>query len=255
MIQSGLASITFRDLSVKQIITLVCRAGLDGIEWGGEVHVPHGDLDTARIVGELTRKAGLVVTSYGSYYRAWESEHAGLSFESVLETALALQTRTIRVWAGAKGTADSDAQYRANVVADLQRIARLAEAQEIHIALEHHKNTLTDETLTAMQLIEEADVGNLRLYWQPPLGADAEQCEESLGTFLPYLANLHVFHWALEDGERIRLPLAKGIAPWRRYVNIVNATGRDHFALIEFVRGDTPEQFLSDAETLKAILE
>jgi hypothetical protein len=44
MIQTGLVSITFRQLSPPAIIDLVRQAGLEGIEWGGDVHVPHGDL-------------------------------------------------------------------------------------------------------------------------------------------------------------------------------------------------------------------
>ena len=44
IIKSGLVSITFRELNPLEIIRLVSKAGLDGIEWGGDVHVPHGDI-------------------------------------------------------------------------------------------------------------------------------------------------------------------------------------------------------------------
>jgi 3-dehydroshikimate dehydratase len=46
----GLVSISFRPLSVEELIRLVTDVGLEGIEWGGDKHVPHGDLDTARRV-------------------------------------------------------------------------------------------------------------------------------------------------------------------------------------------------------------
>src|SRR5690242_18609852 len=100
MVYSGLVSVTFRQLPPQQIVELAAQGGLAAIEWGGDVHVPHGELQTARRVLERTRQAGLQVAAYGSYYRVGVSPAQGLAFESVLETALALQAPTIRVWAG-----------------------------------------------------------------------------------------------------------------------------------------------------------
>ena len=90
IIKGGIVSVTFRQLSPERIISLVSEGGLSAVEWGGDVHVPHGDLATARDVGRWTRNAGLEVASFGSYYKAGESEEAGLPFTSVLETASAL---------------------------------------------------------------------------------------------------------------------------------------------------------------------
>ena len=44
---TGLLSVTFRHLPFERIIELAAEAGLDGIEWGGDVHVPPGDLKQA----------------------------------------------------------------------------------------------------------------------------------------------------------------------------------------------------------------
>jgi sugar phosphate isomerase/epimerase len=41
MIHTALASVTFRHLTFEEIIELVRKAGLDGIEWGGDIHVPY----------------------------------------------------------------------------------------------------------------------------------------------------------------------------------------------------------------------
>ena len=102
----GLVSITFRGLTPQQIINGAVDAGVEGIEWGGDVHVPHGELATAREVAERTRDAGLAVSSYGSYYRFNESD---VQFSHVLATAVALGAPVIRVWAGRQGSADADA--------------------------------------------------------------------------------------------------------------------------------------------------
>ena len=74
MIQGGLVSASFRALAPGEIVDLVAQAGLAGIEWGGDVHVPHGDVACAREVYRRTVDAGLTVCSYGSYYRAGTGE-------------------------------------------------------------------------------------------------------------------------------------------------------------------------------------
>ena len=67
MIKSGLVSITFRQLNPQQIVDIAAGAGLSGIEWGGDVHVPHGDLECSRKTGQITQDAGLEVVAYGYY--------------------------------------------------------------------------------------------------------------------------------------------------------------------------------------------
>ena len=51
----GLVSITFRALAPREIVDLAARARLAGIEWGGDIHVPHGDLQRAGEAGRMTR--------------------------------------------------------------------------------------------------------------------------------------------------------------------------------------------------------
>ena len=43
MLTAGLVSVTFRKLSVGEILAGVKKAELGSIEWGGDVHVPQGD--------------------------------------------------------------------------------------------------------------------------------------------------------------------------------------------------------------------
>jgi hypothetical protein len=83
---TGLASVTFRSLSTGRIIGLAKNANLDGIEWGGDIHVPPGDIALAVKIRVETLKAGLKVLSYGSYYKTL----TGGVFTPVLETAVAL---------------------------------------------------------------------------------------------------------------------------------------------------------------------
>ena len=99
---TGLTSITFRQLTVEQIVELVQQSGLDGIEWGGDVHVKPGEEALAREVGDRTRQAGLQVLSYGSYLHVDGPEHIAEDFKPVLQSALALSAPVIRVWPGGR---------------------------------------------------------------------------------------------------------------------------------------------------------
>src|ERR1700761_6585245 len=106
MLTPGLVSITFRKLSPEEVIALCVEAEVRCIEWGGDVHVPPGDVARAREVGHLTREAGLEVAAYGSYYRLGPNEPG--SFEAVMASAAALGAPTIRGWAGRKGARETE---------------------------------------------------------------------------------------------------------------------------------------------------
>lgn len=249
MIYSGLVSITFRQLKPQDIVNLVRQAGLEGIEWAGEVHVPHGNLQAAREVYKMTTDAGLRVASYGSYYHAGHKED--FSFEDVLQTAIELHAPTIRVWAGKKASAEADAKYRDNVIRESRKIADMAAAAGKTVSYEFHGGTLTDSNSSALRFLKEVKHDKVKSYWQPATGCEVDYALEGLDNILPWLSNVHVFHW-LPPYER--LPLAEGKEPWSHYLKLIASTGRDHFSMLEFVKKDDPEMFLRDAETLRGWL-
>jgi 3-dehydroshikimate dehydratase len=252
MFQSGLVSITFRKLQPAEIVRLVSEAGLEGIEWGGDVHVPHGDMKAAREVRRLTEDAGLTVAAYGSYYRVGHSEDDGLKFEHVLETAVELSAPLVRVWAGNKGSTDVDIDFRKRVVSESRRIADIAATAGVIVAYEFHGGTLTDTTASARSLLEEVTHPNLKTLWQPNGSPDVDERLGGLLHILPWLTNLHVFQWEpAASGENDKRPLAEGEKAWSEYLALAATTGRKHWALLEFVRDDAPEAFLRDAHTLK----
>jgi sugar phosphate isomerase/epimerase len=249
MIHSGLVSVTFRKLTPAEIVAAVKQAGLRGIEWGGDVHVPHGDLGTARHVRELTEQAGLEVAAYGSYYRVGQSESDGLPFERVLETALELGAPTIRVWPGTAASDATDDETRWKIVHELRRIADLAARAGLTVALEYHAGTLTDTDDSASQLLVEVDHGNLYTLWQPHNGIDPAINLAGLEQVKTRVSNLHVFHWGATN--RDRRPLAEGEAVWTKYLAAITAQAGERYALLEFVAGDSLEAFQSDAAVLR----
>lgn len=253
MAKLGICSITFRNLSSEELIDEVKNAGLDAIEWGSDVHVPPNNKDHARHVADLTRKAGLEVSSYGSYYRVGiENEY---SFEEILETAVILGAKDIRVWAGRKGSADASEDYFESVVKDSQRIADIAKASGIRIGYEYHGKTLTDTVASTLKLLEAVDHENIKLYWQPSVGLDTETRLDNIKAVGKYITNVHVFKWK----EIERLPLKDGSNEWIQYIEAINkyseGYNNERYYLLEFVKDDSLAQFKDDAKELKKIMK
>jgi len=240
MFRTGLVSVTFRQLPPEEIISLAVRAGLEGIEWGGDVHVPCGDPAAAARVGEATRRAGLTVFSYGSYYRAGQNPE---DFSCVVETARALGAPHVRIWAGEKGSAEAEDGERARVTEDCRRAGLLAKKAGLAVSAEFHGGTLTDTPDSALRLIREAGIST---YWQPNQFRDRAYNLHTLEAVLPYVTGVHVFTWR----GREWLPLAQGEEDWMAYLALLREDGAEHPLMMEFVPGHEPSAFLRDAKAL-----
>ena len=251
----GLLSVTFRQLTADQIIDLCAQNGLLALEWGGDIHVPHGDLAEAKRVGDATRAAGLTVAAYGSYYRC-DAQADQPDFADVLASAQALGAPLIRVWAGTTGSDKTSLADRCRVVADLKRIGQIADDAGIQITIEYHANTLTDDPDSALPLIQAVDHPNVKLYWHTSNGKPAEYSAAVLERVKPYLSHLHVFHWNFGDEGIERRPLADAFETWQRYLKIADPPADETRALmLEFVRDDSPEQLADDARTLIRLID
>jgi sugar phosphate isomerase/epimerase len=246
MMKPGLASVTFRNLPPVAIVELCRQNRLSSIEWGGDVHVPYGEERTAGAVGELTRSAGLSIAAYGSYFRLGCPE--GPDFSSVLATAAALGAPVIRVWAGTRGSAEASSALRRGVIDDALRCADLAAARNVSIAYEFHDGTLTDSTDSALELLGATEHPFIKTLWQPPHGLSLQECLASLHALTPRLQHVHVFHWWPDPS--CRLPLENGRDRWEAYIAELRLQGKDIPLLLEFVRGDDPDNLQEDAKTL-----
>lgn len=251
MIYPGLVSVTFRSLSPQRLVAMAAGAKLEAIEWGGDIHVPPGDLAAARSARRLCDDTGLAISAYGSYYRAGDPQ-AG-SFEPVLATAMELRAPSIRVWPGNTASAQADAGAFAAIADDIARICDLAAGNDVTIDLEYHSGTLTDSAAASMKLLRAVARSNLRIYWQPRHGDSAERGVSDLQLLLPYLGNLHIFHWWPD--HHTRLPLADGADRWAEYLKAAMADNHPRFASLEFLREESEVQLQADAQTLRGLIQ
>ena len=256
MIRTGLCSVTLRALAADEVIRIAAAAGLEGIEWGADVHVPPGDLAIAESVRAATTAAGLRVASYGSYYRAGDDDEA--DFGAVLASARALGAPRIRIWAGATASADATPAARAAVAAGAGDAVERAAAAGVQVAFEFHRGTLTDGVDSALALLEAVDPAAASpqpltaTYWQPPEGMPDDQALAGLRRLLGRVAAVHVFSWWPRN-ERRRLAERAGL--WRAAFELLAREAAPVDALLEFVPDDDPELVAAEARKLSEILE
>ncbi|WP_435747514.1 sugar phosphate isomerase/epimerase family protein [Microbacterium sp. PMB16] len=247
-IRPGLCSVTFRALAPEQIVALAADAGLESIEWGGDVHVPPGDTARAAQVATATTDAGLAVASYGSYFRAQVDE----SLTPILDSAEALGADRIRIWAGSVGSAEAAPSDWAAVVDRLRAAAVEAAARGIGLALEFHSGTLADTAPTTLRLLGEVGHPALSTYWQPTVAAADDVAVDEYRAIADHTSAVHVFSWW---PAKERLPLVARSDLWRRFFPVAAAADRPpRDALLEFVPGDDPALLAAEAAALRDFL-
>ncbi len=243
--RTGLVSISFRKYSVEELIEASLAAGITAIEWGSDVHVPAGDVETAKKTAELCEKANITLPQYGSYYYlTYDPE----SFAGVLECARALGTPLIRVWGGKTPSDQLTVEKYDELVADARRICDMA--KDRIICLECHKNSVTDEYHTALQFLKDVDRENLKMFWQPHQFRNLSYNLDALQALLPYIHSVHVFSW---DREKM-YPLAWGQDAWLQYLDILKKAGIENY-MLEFMHDHRLESLNETANTLTKWLE
>lgn len=253
MILPGLVSITFRELSPLEIVNLCVEAGLKGIEWGGDVHCPHGDIVRAEEARRLSEEAGIAIPAYGSYYRLADDE-GGVSFGDALASTLALGAQFVRLWAGKRASSEANLEDWISAAEDLRRVADAAGEEGVGVSLEYHQHSLTDSIESTDRLLEMAAHPNVHVNWQPTNFQPFEYSHRALDAVLPRLSNLHVFCWDYVGRDKVRRPLAEGREDWERYFEKARELPGDRYALLEFVKDDRPEQLIEDAVALREFL-
>jgi len=248
MLKSGLVSISFRELSTNQIIEIVKKANLNAIEWGGDIHIPPGDLIKAKNVYKKCQNNGILTPSYGSYYKLGTYKNYIPYFKDVLNVAMLLKSSTIRVWAGTKGFQEYSENELNTIIEEGKIICDLANKHNISLSLEFHSNTLTDTANSTLQLLNLINKPNLFSYWQPPVNRVVNDNINDIIMLSKKISNIHVFNWE----DRNRKALEEGRDAWAQYFSYFD--DKDRYCMLEFIKDDSIEQFYQDAKTLKELI-
>lgn len=242
---TGLVSVTFRDKSPEEIVLETKSAGLDAIEWGGDVHVPHGNARIASRVKKLCDDNNIGIPEYGSYYVLGQSERD--LYKKALDSCIALGCDTVRVWAlMGKGNDEVPSSLYGKCVEDAKYICD--ENKDITVCMECHPQSLTDEYHCAMRFIKDVDRKNLKMFWQPNQFKPFEYNIDAARALKPYVKSIHTFSWKREE----RFPLGILENEWREYIAIL---GKDKNYMLEFMHDGKTETLKDTAGTLKKWLQ
>jgi sugar phosphate isomerase/epimerase len=247
-LRAGLCSISLRALSAEQVIECATAAGLAGVEWGGDIHVPAGSTARAEEVARKSADAGLESPSYGSYVRAGKTSAADVGL--VLDTAQALGAPNVRIWCELGVTPGASDADRSRVVAGVSEFVHRAAERGLTTSLEYHVDTLTHTAESAVRVLDDVDHPALFTYWQPDWTLAEDERLAEFARVLPRVSHIHAFSWrSYED----RLPLRDGASMWQAVLGSAVTPGSwsdSRYVFLEHVVGDEPAQVVRDAATL-----
>lgn len=249
--KTGLVSVTFRKLTIKEIIQLAKDNSLKSIEWGSTPHIDAGEVKLARKVRSLMHGAGLTCESYGSYYGILyrKGVHKPYPFKKLCKTAVALGAKTIRIWPGFPGMHPYSEEDIRKAVAHTREICNIAKKYGLTLSMECHFWTLTENYKNSLDFIKRVGCDNLKIYWQPNPYESKEYNLEAAKALLPYVTNVHVCHWI----EQNKKPLREGLEDWKEYFEVLK-TDDDRVFMLEFMHDGNPESLPETAKTLHEIM-
>ncbi|MBR3768290.1 MAG: TIM barrel protein [Clostridia bacterium] len=186
--QIGFTTTTFRQIKdVKKIVTLAKEAGVDCIEWGGDIHVK--DVKTAVFVKELCDKEDIAVCSYGSYYRVGSGNTE--EWKRICEIASTLGAKAVRVWLGKKDSEKTDKRTYEEIVKDAKEMCRIAKEFSLTVCPECHDNTYNNNTDAFLKIEKDIGMENFRTYFQSRYKKKEYDLDRIKRT-LPFIEGVHI---------------------------------------------------------------
>lgn len=240
----GVASVTFRNKSMSEVVEIAKKAGVSYIEWGSDVHVQTAE--DAQKARELCDKNGITICSYGSYYRVGSRERE--NWEQLCKNAEIMGASSVRVWLGSKDSEKTEEDEYKNLLEDLTHICNTAEKYNLLVCPECHDNTFNNNTSAIIRLKKDLNKDNFRTYFQSRylrFDYDMDRIEKTFR----FIENVHVSYRDLireqRFGKKDRLYIDKIL----KKLSEMNFSG---VVMVEFTKGAKEKNFIKDVEKLKS---
>lgn len=246
MFKTGVVSVSFRALSVDEVIRYTKEAGLSAIEWGSDVHAPYNDKERLAYIAKAQAEAGLSCPSYGTYFKL--GEHDTELLHEYADAARTLGTTVLRLWCGNKNYSDLTSEEREFMISECKKAAKIAEEEGVTLCMECHRNSFTNTLDGALDLMRSVNSPAFRMYWQPSTTAPVECNVEYAKNISPFVTTIHVFYY--KDGKKAYLK--DGAEDWRKYLAEFDGS---QYLLLEFVPGGSPDTLAGEAAVLNALAD
>ncbi len=186
--QFGFTTTSFRQIrSLEKIVEIAVDTGIDCIEWGGDIHIK--DTGSAAEAKRLCDKAGIKITSYGSYYRVGSKD--ACQWEKICRIASTMGAESVRVWLGKADSEKTDEATYRNLVEDAKAMCEVAAGYGLIVCPECHDNTYNNNTDAFLKIREDIGCDNFRTYFQSRYRKkkyDLDRIERTL----PYIETVHI---------------------------------------------------------------
>lgn len=246
MVNLGLVSISFRNLTPEVIIEEVKKAGLSYIEWGSDVHAPYNDILKLQKIAKLQAEAGLFCSSYGTYFRLGENNTDELQL--YINAAKILGTNILRLWCGNKSFNKYSEAEEAFLFSECKKAAAIAKKNNVTLCMECHNGTYTEAKEGAIRLMKFIDSPAFRMYWQPNQFVTTEENKKYARLIECFTKCIHVFNWDKEN----RYPLSEAIDLWCEYLSYFP---ENKTLLLEFMPDDSISSLKIEADSLKRLVK
>ena len=241
----GLASVTFRNKSIEEIVCLCKKVGIGFVEWGADVHVKSAA--DARLAKKLCDEAGIAIPSYGSYYRVGSRNDA--EWLALCENASIMGAKSIRIWLGEKNSEDTSEEEYENLLADLRSICEKAESYGLLVCPECHDNTFNNNTDAILRFISDLQKDNFRTYFQSRYFRMAYDLDRIDRTY-DYIRDFHVSYRDLKREQLFRKKDKNYLDKLLRKFKDKNFDG---IVMVEFVSYNSEKRLYKDTEKIKSI--
>lgn len=241
----GLCSVSFRQNTPLEIIAGAKNAGLNCIEWGSDIHAPCNNIEALKNITVLQKKYDIFCSSYGTYFYIMRDKTEDII--NYINAAKILGTNILRLWCGEKGSSQFTESEKLQLFAECKKLAEIAQNEGVILCMECHAGTFTDTAESSIELIENVNSPNFKMYWQPYIKLSDSENEETAKILSPYTENIHVFYWVDKKPQN----LSKGIDVWKKY--LANFSGKRSL-LLEFMPDGKIESLKTETQTLKSIV-
>lgn len=239
------------DRPLREIIPLLREGGYDGVEiWYPHVGTLKGD-ELAAVRDQL-RDAGLAVPMLSSYYNFTTSDETCAESlahgREVLEKAVYLGARAIRIFTGKTASADATPQQWYRCVAALQKLADAAAPHGIRLACETHAWNLMDTLDSTLELMHRVSRTNVGVILQPStFKEDYLRATMALASFA-----VHVHATNSKDGKGSGL--AEGVMDYRMIIQKLHMAGFRGFVSVEWMGASPEEKVRTEGPYLKGLI-
>lgn len=239
----GVASVTFRNKSISQVIEIAKKAEVEFIEWGADVHVK--TIDDAKFAKKLCDENNIRISSYGSYYRVGCLDED--KWDEICRIASEMNASSVRIWLGNKDSEFYTENEYEELLEEMKILCRKAQEYNLLVCPECHDNTFNNNTKAILRMKNDLNCDNFKTYFQSRylrFDYDIDRIEKTFD----FIENLHVSYRDLKKEQRFKKRDKKYLDKLIEKFISMNFKG---IVIVEFTKGSKEKNFIKDIRKLK----